>query len=337
MAAFYTKPYFLLSFGVVASYIFLFISKKKGLLYSFFFILGFMLSILVVRRAFSMYFIGTIWGNVSNTMSSFTHMLDQLKAMTNILLPVIISILLILATGNLRKTDTPSSGPFRINIFNWNVPLFVSPINYYFYALSFTLLIFASFLGWQESNWLGYASQVILPLFFIWYFGGLLPVDRARLVVVVLVLLNLFGWERSSLTPDVLHPQNQEEWNRLLGYMENSKSILHPSMIAADVISLGLDPVDSGHTILFYNVQPYPDSILTTIPYEKIRLDGHKFENLINRRIENRRYDLVITAKDKAAFFDYWLLEQNYILVDEMDLYMNLNGNSPIQVWQPKP
>jgi len=337
MAAFYTKPYFLLAFGVVSSFIFLFDSKKKGLLYSLLFASGFVISILVVRRVFPMYFIGTIWGNVSNSMSSFTHMLNQLQAMANILFPVIVTILLILATGNSGKHGAPpSSAFFRINILNWKEPLLVHPINYFFYALFFTLLIFASFLGWQASNWLGYASQVILPLFFVWYFGKMLPMDKAKLVVVLLVLANMFAWERSSLASDVLRPQDQAEWTRLSDYMENSKSILHPPLVATDIISLGLDPIDSGHTILFYNIKQYPDSILTTIPFEKIKRDGFIFENMINRRIEKRKYDLVITAKNKAAFFDYWLLEQNYTLVDEMDLYMNLNGASTIQIWRPK-
>src|SRR5258708_26755849 len=32
---YYTKPYFVLSFGIVATYVFVFVSKRKGLLYSF--------------------------------------------------------------------------------------------------------------------------------------------------------------------------------------------------------------------------------------------------------------------------------------------------------------
>lgn len=88
---------------------------------------------------------------------------------------------------------------------------------------------------------------------------------------------------------------------------------------------------------MFYNILPYPNTILADIPYEQIRRDGYAFTNAINRRIEKHKYDLVITVKDKAAFFDYWILQQNYTLVDEIVIEMNMGGIYTLQVWKPNP
>ena len=50
--AFYTKPYFVLSFGIVASYLFIFVSKKKGLFYGLFFTLVLMTLLLIFKYIF---------------------------------------------------------------------------------------------------------------------------------------------------------------------------------------------------------------------------------------------------------------------------------------------
>src|SRR5690349_14179278 len=47
IAAFYSKAYFVLGFGVVASYLFLFLSRKKGLLYGVLFLTVFAISLFV--------------------------------------------------------------------------------------------------------------------------------------------------------------------------------------------------------------------------------------------------------------------------------------------------
>ena len=68
--AFYTKPYFVICFGIVAAYTFLFVSKKKGLFYGLFFLSAFGLCFLAVRYSLKLYFIDTFVSNLSNASRS---------------------------------------------------------------------------------------------------------------------------------------------------------------------------------------------------------------------------------------------------------------------------
>src|SRR5688572_20043628 len=93
IAAFYTKAYFILGFGIVASYLFLFVSKKSGLFYSSLFLILFAASFFVVRLVFPLYFINTVVGNASNADRSFEHLLSQLKQLFIYFFPVLLSTL----------------------------------------------------------------------------------------------------------------------------------------------------------------------------------------------------------------------------------------------------
>jgi hypothetical protein len=165
----------------------------------------------------------------------------------------------------------------------------------------------------------------------------LIPENKLNLIAALLIVVNIFTWESRIMSPEYLKERSQTEWTRLLGYLDGVNSFIHPPLMVTDVMSLGYAPMDSGQTVIFFTIQPYPDTILTDIPYERIRRDGYGLTTSIDRRIENRRYDVIIIQKDKAQFFDTLTLEQNYTLVDEIVIEMNMGGVYTLQVWKPNP
>ncbi len=337
LAGFYTKPYFILSFGIVASYVFLFVSPKKGIIYGLTFLTLALLSALVVKDIFPLYFVGTIWANVSQTTRSLEHLISQLNSLINTFsLLLLISLMAFIVDG--IKTSRESIKPsYPINISTWNKPLFEKSPDYIFYAFGVTLLAFVSILGWHQPNPLGYAYQLVAPLFVCWFFSSLIPENKLNLIAALLIVVNIFTWESRIMSPEYLKERSQTEWTRLLGYLDGANSFIHPPLMVTDVMSLGYAPMDSGQTVIFFTIQPYPDTILTDIPYERIRRDGYGLTTSIDRRIENRRYDVIIIQKDKAQFFDTLTLEQNYALVDEIVIEMNMGGVYTLQVWKPNP
>jgi hypothetical protein len=160
---------------------------------------------------------------------------------------------------------------------------------------------------------------------------------KTNLFAVLLIIVNLFTWENTTMAPRYLEQRSQSEWIKLLGYLDGAKSIIHPPIMVTDVMDMGFAPMDSGQTIIFYTIQPYPDTILTDISYEETRRDGYGFMTGINRRIENHRYDVIITEKNEAKFFNPWILEQNYALVDEIAIDLSIGGTQVVQVWKPNP
>lgn len=337
--AFYTKPYFALSFGVVASYLFIFVSKKKGLFYGLFFTLVLMTLLLIFKYIFPMYFVNTILGNIFNSMISQEHLFRQLKELFFTFLPILIVMLFALAfrSKELKKEPRFLKNIFTLNILEWNRPFLGYPLSYLLYSFLFSFLAFVLILGKHEANNLYYAYQLILPLFFCWFFGEVVTLDRMKIFLVLLVLINLFTWEGKLLHPNRLRQESSEEWAELFSYMQSSKNILNAPTVVSDVMALGLTPVDSGQTIFFYKVQPYPDTIFSDISYDQIRMDGFRFEKIINRQIEKQKFDLVITVKDKGSFFDPGLVEKYYLQVSEVTVFMPNTGEQwTMLVWKPR-
>jgi len=339
--AFYTKPYFVLSFGIVVSYLFFFVSKKKSLLYGSFYAAGFMAFLLIVKSVFPTYFINTIIGNIFNSNNSLDHLFYQLRELFISFLPILFILFWIIQTGSFREPyleSDHSKNLFVLNIYEWNKPFLKYSLNYLFYSFAFSFMSFVFILGRHKGNNMYYSYQLILPLFFCWFFGYVAHRNRMRLFLVLIVLINLFAWEGKLLSPNILKQDSSKEWAELFDYMRSSKRILNAPTVVSEVIALGLTPLDSGQTIFFYNVRPYPDNILSNISYQQIRTDGFIFEKSINRQIEKQKFDLIITIKDKFSFFDYDLVNQYYSQISEITVQMPYTGIQwTMLVWKPKP
>ena len=119
--AYYTKPYFVLSFGIVASYIFVFVSKRKGLYYSLLFVIMFVFSFLLVRFFCKFYFIDTFVSNLTNTsINTFGAMTKQifLEFGREFYITLILcGTLLFLNIGRLPLEKFHSDGSLVISIF----------------------------------------------------------------------------------------------------------------------------------------------------------------------------------------------------------------------------
>ncbi|HNO71393.1 MAG TPA: hypothetical protein PKO16_06455, partial [Bacteroidia bacterium] len=242
LAGFYTKPYFILSFGIVATYVFIFVSPKKGLLYGLSFLITVLISILVVKRIFPLYFIGTIWANVSQTTRSLEHLLSQLNSLINTFLPLLIIILMTFIIDGIKKSEEKT---YKINFSKWNEPLLGHSPSYVFFSFSITLLAFVTILGWHAPNPLGYAYQLVAPLFIGLVFSKLIQESKTNLIAALLVVINLFMWQSSRMSPDYLKERSTKEWDRLIRYLDGVVSFAPPPMMVTDVMSLGFAPMDS--------------------------------------------------------------------------------------------
>src|SRR5215211_6741226 len=143
IAAFYSKPYFVLGFGIVASYLFLFVSKKTGLFYSGFFFIMLASSLLAVRLALPLYFINTIIGNISNVEGSSAHLFSQLTQLLIYFSPILLALLLLMFESETSNRRIEA----RFDIRDWEQPLVGVPVDYLLYSSVCALLAFILFLG----------------------------------------------------------------------------------------------------------------------------------------------------------------------------------------------
>lgn len=339
LAAFYTKPYFVLSFGIVDSYLFFFVSKRKGIVYGGSFIAAFAALFLVVRSIFPAYFIDTILGNVSNSSIRFGHLVDQLIELFFNFYPITIFLFAAILTGSWGKD---SQVPYRrkimkkMNFFGWDRPLIDRSVGYVFYSFVCAFMAFVFILGGHIGNYMNYAYHLIVPLFFCWVFCEVVSRNKMKFFLALAVILNLFVWGGKLLNPDMLKQNDSEEWGELFGYVRSSEHILNSPTVVSEVVALGLTPMDSGQTVFFYNVEPYPDNLLTTIPFDALRVDGFQYERMTDRLIEKQRFDLIVTMKGKRSFYTHELVEDSYSLVSEITVDMPLVGEHwTMLVWKP--
>jgi len=218
----------------------------------------------------------------------------------------------------------------------WSRPLFGRPLSFLLYSFLFSLLAFLFMLGPHTGSYLNYAFQLLVPTFFCWFFCEFGLAKKFNELFILVVLLNLFSWESKVLDPNKLKQKDSKEWARVSEYVRLSSTILNSPAVAAEVVTLGRIPMDSGQTSYFYTVEHFPDNLLTRTSYSEFYDDGLRYTLLIDHMIEKQRFDLVITTREKEAFYHEQILWDYYDVVDEIRVDMpQSNQQWTLVVWQP--
>ena len=334
VVAFYTKAYFVLGFGIVGSYLFLFVSKKTALIYGVTFLVLFVSSLLVVRLAFPLYFVNTIIGNISNTERSSAHLLSQLSQLLSYFFPVVVCSVFLLV---LEKDSFSRRTGLGLNTRGWKQPLIPGSPDYFFYSFVCALLAFVLFLGSHIGSYLSYAYQLVVPLFFCWFFLKLNLQKKIVLLMVLPILVNLVLWEKSLLAPQLLEQKDSKAWASLYSHVKSSSNILNSPVVTSMVLEQGLNPLDSGQTSYYYAIKPYPNIPILGPAYEVVEINGFRYVKFIDNSIKQQKFDLVITTREKSTFYHAKLLEDFYAPVGEIKVDMPQTGQQwTLLLWRPQ-
>ncbi|MBL8051077.1 MAG: hypothetical protein JNM46_07635 [Anaerolineales bacterium] len=336
--AFYTKAYFVLSFGIVFAYVFLFISKRKAFSYFISFFTLLMISAVVIRLIFPLYFINSIGGNISNTFRTFENLYEQVVDLLRYFFPLIIATFLMLKFTSRAENPLPIKDWKIKDIFNasWSAPVFTGQMNYFLFAFLTAFFVYITFLATHVGNYLTYAYEMVLPPFFFWLFTKFEFKRWIGTITALLIIFNLTYWQNITLNPNMLEQRNSTEWQKLYAFIKPSLKILSTPIVTSRLIELGITPVDSGQTDYYYFMKPYPDYAWFGPPYAEFYAHGEAYAQSINEAIKNQEYDLIITAKDVDVFYDSRLITQYYSLEKQLILYMNQTEQKWVaQIWKP--
>lgn len=332
LAGFYTKAYFALAFGVVATYLFLFESKRKAVGYGAFFLGLFVISFIAMRNIFPLYFVNVIFGNISNTFRTFKHFYMQIAWLAVYFSPLILFVIFML-----RKKSNNGLPQTRLafDIRDWDRPFLDAKPDYLLYMFVFCLAVFVTILASHVGNYLSYAYELVLPVFLFWLF---IQIDRRHFATPasLLILLNLFVWQFITLNPQMLSQRTSYEWERMFALINPSMKILNSAVITSRLVELGIEPVDSGQTDYFYTMKPYANLPLLGPSYEEFNNDGLEYQAAVNASIAAGEYDLIVTTKDVDTFYDLDLVEANYEMVAQFILHMQQSEQKwVVRVWEP--
>jgi len=339
LLAFYTKPYFILAFGIVVTYLFLFVSKKKAVYFGGLFLALFFISFIFIRFVFPLYFIDTLVSNLSNASRSVEHLKKQLVQLFYYFYPLLILALIDfvrMLTG--KRSVMLLEGGMREDgdVSDWNLPLAPYLVNYLLYSLTFSFLAFIFILGLHVGNSMNYAYQLLIPLFFCWFLQALDINYRLWIFAGLLIIFNLFMWEHNILNPSMLTQMDSKEWAELYDYVALSTNPLNSPVITSEIVELGLTPIDAGQSLVYYTVKPYTDINLVGPSFSSWDENGVKYKKFINQLIKNKDFDLVVATLEKATFYHSRLLEENYYLIAEIKVDMPQTSQSwTMLVWRP--
>lgn len=334
LLALHTKAYFVLSLGVVLSYVFLFISKKKALkLFSVFLVL-FTISFIAIRFIYPLYFIDVFRGNVSNTFRTLEHLMEQLKWLSIYFAPILLLSIFMFWKNAISRSLVLR---IRIDLLDLNASFISGSFDYFLYTFMVCLIAFILVLGSHVGNYLSYAYELVVPTFLFWFFTNFERTKIANILSVSLILLNLSYWQYMTNSPQMLTERNSAQWQKLFLYLKPEMSILNSPTITSRLIELGIRPIDSGQTDYYYTMKPYPNNLILGPSFEEFQKDGDDYTQEINHSIASQKYDLIVTSKDVDVFYSLELINKYYEMSDQLILYMPATEQKwVVQVWEPK-
>jgi hypothetical protein len=312
--AFFTKPYFILSFGIVALYIFLFISKKKALFYFIGTSLFLLAAALLVRRFFACYFLNTILNNATNKANHIDFLFKQLAVFAGIFSPLF----LIFVLNNPIRLDKP----FLSSAFDY--------FGFFFLSATGAILV----LGQNTGNYMVYLFQLMTPPLVILALKNQKPKLNLRpLLTLPLLLINLYLLSFHILYPNT--PPPAEQWQEINRLLSQSKKVLNSPVLVPEMIRLGLQPIDSGSTEYYYQTRPYEGNLIAPL-YSATKMRGEDYLYEIENNIRTKGFDKIIITKGYSPFAKLELLQQYYFHVKDFHIEIPQSRESwDLEYWEP--
>ena len=340
LLAFYTKPYFLLSVAIVAVYVFLFISKKRGLLYGSLTLLATLASAVLVRQVFECYFLHTIFNSFSNASDSesMAWMLQQVGRFILLFLPLggLLGLLAIYRSNSGKKANKEKRGKTKwLDLQQMDTGLIKGKMNYFLFFFTISTLVIILLLGKNHGNYMVYLFQLMAPPLIIFTLQQVRDTPQMDLASAVLVLTTMGVLCFGLLYPNDARPY-RENWDKLNGYVEESQHILNSPLLVAKMIREGLTPVDSGSSEYFYSTAPYAANYFAPA-YEQVQEQGDHYLKEVRERVEEQYYDHIIITEGYSPFCNTDIISQYYTLHDSVALTLpQSNQHWVVQVWIPQ-
>jgi hypothetical protein len=338
LAAFYTKPYFVLALAIVVAYTFLFVSKQRALHHVLISAAAFLLSFIVVRRVFPLYFVYVIFTSYLDAGPSAPHLLTQIIRLNQEFFPTIaLGFLILLALWKSRSRITGTSGRLPAAGFRRPAePLLAERMDYFGLAAAGSVLAFLLILGPHTGQFMTYAYQLVLPPLLIWLGLRLNLQGRMRWAIAPVLVLNLVWFGVVRLNPALLDLQHHRDWARLYRLIDHSQNILNSPVLVGEMIKDGKWPVDSGQSEYYYILTREYAALGTLLgpDYEELHARGREYLDSIMASLRHGEYDLVALPIRYEIGIEE-AMGSNYVKIRDLELDMPQTSEYwPVSIWK---
>lgn len=360
VAGFYTKAYYVLSIPYLVMYLFLFVSKKKAILYGSFSALLLLLTAFVTNEIFETYFVNTFFNHINVATNDINQLRLQLALFLIFNSGLVLLFIMCSTLSVFDKTIGDFGGSLRfdavlknlirqINVLNCDKPFLGTafPLSLYALVLSFGLFYFK--LGRHNGNMMTYAYQLITPFFLLFTYSLLnSPLKNLRSAKLInnhgyvlfmpCILLSLYLlWSSASALKDSSDWLSMEEWRHIEKTTHSYKNILNSPVIVSILMEQNKVAYDAGQ-MEYFQYSHYPSGWLDglLLSNTEISEQWHGYEAFVRQAVRQRAFDAVmVTPWERAPYPEG--LQEYYSLVDTVEVCMfHTEQCWQLETWEPK-
>lgn len=314
--AYYTKPYFFVGIALIGSYIFFFVSKRKGLAYTATFLALFIASIIIVHRLADCYFANCFFIHDNIRHLYMDHLKNQVIAYAQLhlgLLATLFTAMFFLISKRLIKPSLPL----------------------HLYCGAGTLLLLLIWLGKHSGAYLWYFFHLLSPFLLIVTLSLAGRLAHWPLWAAWLIVFNLTVISANQDYRNIKH--HDEQWEIAKRLIASNEHVLTTSLLTPMLIEQGKEFDDSGLSE-YFRMGAYRYNKRTAQFFKenaRVILQFYAYNNQLVDRIANKYFNVVLITRDYAPMVPSELT-QYYQYVGDLKLMVSHgSGNYVITVLKP--
>ncbi|MFH1957664.1 MAG: hypothetical protein ABIJ15_04235 [bacterium] len=347
LSAFYTKNYFILGIFYVISYVFLFVSKKRGIIIGSSALFIFLSSAFIMNGVYEWYFYNAFLANYNITSYYDFWAGALLKQVVTFIrvnagLTVIFAIIIYFIV---LKDFKKNALYFRKNLnaisdlSRWEEPFFLKRISLNTYCLILSSLVLFLKMGGWGGMWMCYFFQLLSPFFVVFVIDKLKAVKINYAVILLLIIWNMvsmYSFKGEFKSDD----ERLKNWEIISKRISNKKDVLHAMAIAPIIINQNKKVYDTGNSWYFVWGGHIKSKLLKFIfkRGDDIIVQNNKYKEFVTQKVKLRKFDLIVLEKG----VENWMVPQkiirdNYTPKETMEMYFpHVNSVDTLVVWEPK-
>ena len=339
--AFLVKPYFVICIPYITLYLFLFISKRKGVQYAVISTVLLCAMIVSVNSITETYFYDVVYINSQAPTDNIRYSLNQLGKFSLDYSGIIILAVALLCMrfypniSNLGKRNAISS--LRLNsLTDLSQPLFSVRLNLAVFCFSLSLLLIYFKLGRHMGANMTYLFELMSPFLIVMIFPLFKENYIPDLLIIPFIMINLFHFMDVNVL-SCWKNSDMSNWRMVETYIHQGSQILNSPAITSILINQNKPVVDSGQSEYFY-YPPLPEKIFYFLPSpDELSKRRHEYKTSIIDAVTDEEFDYVILTKNWPAFIKLSALKKNYRLIETIEVYMPQTCQTWKQeIWKPK-
>jgi hypothetical protein len=297
--SFYGKQYFVACLGYVALYIFIGVSKKKGLIFGISSLVVFLTTLVIVSFSSPYFLDNTIFsvGYVTAMIASNQALLGQLYAYGKINLPILMILgfhLLLKAIAKVTvQQGSGSSGAITalFNLRDIDAPLLTRRPDYFWYCMVCSMSIVVLQLGKNPGNHETYLFQLVSPFLLA---GTFITISRRIKWQWLYQLLAMMAFYSSYFSLPHDYSMDGQNWRKLQQVTSSGNSIYASTIVLGEIIKNGGEVYQNAHTPYTMYAAGKPAFMEKSDPEETAIKVWGSYVNRIHSMIESQKFDLIM-------------------------------------------